>query len=99
MPQEPLPQLSPELVLILPPEVAAIARMTLPEPGCASPAASRPARRRPTLRRAVGLGAVYATAGVLTGAPLALAMKAVPSHQGRQLHVNRQLRHDANDSR
>ena len=97
MPQEPLSQLSPELVLILPPEVAAIARMSLPEPGCASPPASRPTRP-PTLRRVAGLAAVYAAVGVLTGAPLALAMRAVPTQRGRQLHVDRQLRPDRNDS-
>lgn len=86
MPQ-PLPQLSPELVMILPPELAAIARMSLPEPG----AAPAPARRR---RRPAQLAAVYAVALALTVTPFALAMKAVP--RARPLPVNQHLRADRN---
>jgi hypothetical protein len=92
------PQLSPELVLILPPEVAAIARMTLPESGFASPPVARSdARRGFASRRVVVLAGVYALAAALTLTPLALAMKAVPSHRTQQLRVNHDLRADRND--
>ena len=81
MPPEPRFQLSPELVLILPPEVAAIARMTLPDPAFASPTVARPAARRGlSPRRVAGLAAVYAAAAALTLTPLVLALRAVPSH-------------------
>ena len=81
MPPEPRPQLSPELVLILPPEAAAIARMALPDPAFASPAVARPAARRGlSPRRVAGLAAVYATAAAVTITPLVLAFRAVPSH-------------------
>jgi hypothetical protein len=92
------PQLSPELVLILPPEVAAIARMTLPDPPFASPPAARSAARRGrSPRRVAVLAAVYAVAAALTLTPLALAMRAVPSHRA-PLRVNHELRADRNDA-
>jgi hypothetical protein len=99
MPPEPHTELSPELVLILPPEVAAIARMTLPEPAFASPAVARPAPRRGlSPRRAAGLVAVYATAAALTVTPLALAFRAVPSHRAQHLPANHDLRAHRNDA-
>jgi hypothetical protein len=99
MAPEPLPQLSPELVLILPPEVAAIARMTLPDPSFASPAVARPTvRHRLSPRRAVGVAAVYAAAAALTITPLALAFKAVPSHRAPHGPVNPDLRAERTDA-
>jgi hypothetical protein len=87
MPPQPPPQLSPELVLILPPEVAAIARMTLPEPR--APVAPRRRERRPAQ-----LAGIYAVALALTLTPFALAMKAVP--RAKPLPVNQHLRADRN---
>lgn len=87
MPPQPPPQLSPELVLILPPEMAAIARMTLPEPRTEAV----PARRK---RRPAQLAGVYAVALALTLTPFALAMKAVP--RAKPLPVNQHLRADRN---
>jgi hypothetical protein len=98
MTEKPLSQLSPELVLILPPEVAAIARMTLAEPDRGSPPRPRRAGRRRTLRRALGLASIYAAVLVLTGTPLALAMRAVPAHGEPQLRVDHQLRAHRNDA-
>jgi hypothetical protein len=91
-------QLSPELVLILPPDAAAIARLSLPEPGFASPPRGPSAARRGlTPRRVATLAGVYALAAALTVTPLALAMKAVPSHRTQHLRVNHDLRADRND--
>lgn len=75
--------------MILPPEVAAIARMALPEPR--APAAPVPPKRRPAQ-----LAGIYAAALALTLTPFALAMKAVPRAQ--PLPVNQHLRADRNDA-
>ncbi len=84
----PLQQLSPELVLILPPEVAAIARMTLPDPGSfASTPAAAPARRVYSLERAVTLAAVYAAVLAVTIPPLGLMLRAVPTHKPHVQHA------------
>jgi hypothetical protein len=99
MTPQPPPQLSPELVLILPPEVAAIARMTLPGPPFASPPVARSAARRGrSPRRVALLVGLYVLAAALTVTPLALAMKAVPSHRTHVLRVNHELRADRNDA-
>jgi hypothetical protein len=79
MSPEPPPQLSPELVLVLPPEVAAIARMSLPEP-CFSPARSRPLHTL-SPRRAASVAALYASVLALTLTPLALLLKTMPAHR------------------
>jgi hypothetical protein len=99
MSSEPVPQLSPELVLILPPEVAAIARMTLPEPAFASPAGARRSGRRAfSRRRAAELAALYTLALALTLTPLGLVMKAVPGHRASHpLRVDHDLRSQRND--
>ena len=79
----PLEQLSPELVMILPPEVAAIARMTLPDPGSLASVPSMPsaARRVYSLERAATLAAVYAAVVAVTVPPLGLMLRAVPTHR------------------
>ena len=83
MPDESLQQLSPELVLVLPPEAAAVARLTLPGPGsfASPPAAATPAARRVfSLERAATLAAVYSAVVAITVPPLALMLRALPSH-------------------
>ena len=80
----PLEQLSPELVMIMPPEVAAVARMTLPEPGSLAsvPVVTTSAARRVySLERAATLAAVYAAVVAVTIPPLALMLRAVPAHR------------------
>jgi hypothetical protein len=91
---EPLEQLSPELVLVAPPEIAALARLTLPAPGVlATPTAATPAARRVfSLERAAALAAVYAAVTTVTLAPLALMLKAAPSPHPASLRVNDHLR-------
>ena len=90
MPDEPLQQLSPELVLILPPEVAAIARMTLPDPGsfASAPAQTSPARRVFSLERAATLASVYAAVVAITVPPLALMLKAAPTRHPAHARVS-----------
>jgi hypothetical protein len=56
--------LSPELVLVSPPDVAARARLLLPDPPAPAPRPSAPGR--------IELAAVYATTLALTLGPLAL---------------------------
>jgi hypothetical protein len=94
----PLEQLSPELVMIMPPEVAAIARMTLPEPGSLAsvPATASAARRVYSLERAATLAAVYAAVVAVTIPPLALMLRAVPAHKAQPLRVNHYLRAERN---
>lgn len=84
----PLEQLSPELVLILPAEAAAVARLTLPQPGSfASVAApTSPARRVYSLERAATLAALYAAVVAITVPPLALMLRAVPAHNPAAAH-------------
>ena len=79
----PLEQLSPELVMIMPPEVAAIARMTLPEPGSVAsvPVTTSAARRVYSLERAATLAAVYAAVAAITVPPLGLMLRAAPTHR------------------
>ncbi len=92
---EPLQQLSPELVLILPPEVAAIARMTLPDPaGFVSSSAVSPRSSRVfSLERAATLASVYAAVVAITVPPLAFMLRAVPAHGAKpELRVNQHLR-------
>jgi hypothetical protein len=93
-----LEQLSPELVMILPPEVAAIARMTLPDPGSLAsvPSTTSAARRVYSLDRAVTLAAVYAAVVAVTVPPLALMLRAAPAHMAQPLRVNHDLRAERN---
>ena len=79
----PLEQLSPELVMIMPPEVAAIARMTLPEPGSLASVSvtASTARRVYSLERAATLAAVYSAVLAITIPPLGLMLRAVPTHR------------------
>jgi hypothetical protein len=95
---EPLQQLSPELVLILPPEVAAIARMTLPDPSSSPPApAAAPAGRVFSLERAATLASIYAAVVAVTVPPLALMLRAVP-HRPAKSGMNQHLRAERNDA-
>jgi hypothetical protein len=95
---EPLQQLSPELVLILPPEVAAIARMTLPDPGSFSSApAATPTGRVFSLERAATLASIYAAVVAITVPPLAFMVRAVP-HRPTKSGVNQHLRAERNDA-
>jgi hypothetical protein len=82
MTDPPLEQLSPELVLILPPEVAAVARLTVPDPGSFAAAAAAPpaAERVFSLERAATLAAVYAAVVAVTVPPVGLMLRALPSH-------------------
>jgi hypothetical protein len=74
-------RLSPELVLVSPPDVAAAARAALPDSFFSATAAAQPpARRTPSsVGRAAGLAAVYAASLAVTLTPLGLMLKAVPS--------------------
>ena len=94
MQPDPLPQLSPELVLILPPEVAAIAQMTLPTP--AGAVADAAPRRTVSLKHVAGICSLYAFILALTITPLGLAMKAAPSRHARALRAHDELRADRN---
>lgn len=102
MPDEPLQQLSPELVLILPPEVAAIARMTLPDPGTLTSSATADAstaRRVFSLQRAATLASIYAAVVAVTVPPLAFMLRAVPAHAPKaRLGVDHNLRPERNQA-
>jgi hypothetical protein len=76
-PAEPL---SPELILISPPEVSQVARELLPEPGSfGRPTGLAAPRRESRLRRLLVLAAVYAGCLLLTVPPLAFVAFASPS--------------------
>jgi hypothetical protein len=73
-------RLSPELVLVLPPEEAALARLSLPDPVRFAPLPVPAVRRSSlTLRRAAGLVALYTGVLAVTVTPLGLMLKAVPT--------------------
>jgi hypothetical protein len=75
--------LSPELVLVSPPEVAAAARLALPDRVFTPVSSARPpargTRRSMSIPRAAGLASVYVDAAAVTVTPLALMLKVVPS--------------------
>ncbi len=76
-PAEPL---SPELILISPPEVSQVARELLPEPGSFGRSGGfAPPRRESRLRRLLVLAAIYAGCLLLTVPPLAFVAFASPS--------------------
>jgi hypothetical protein len=75
-PAEPL---SPELVLVSPPEVAQAARQLLPEPGYFAGTGTAAPRVESRLRQLFALGAVYAACLLVTVPPLAFVAFESPS--------------------
>ena len=71
--------LSPELVLVSPPEVAALVRHALPVSFVSSAPAAQPPARRSYLRRAAGFAAFYVAAFAVTVTPLCLILQALPN--------------------
>src|ERR671936_3201275 len=84
-----LEALSPELILVSPPDVAAAARLSLPDREFSSSAPiTRPSSSRTSssLRRATGLVALYVASLVVTITPFALAAMSVPSGKPHAAH-------------
>jgi hypothetical protein len=76
IPSEPL---SPELVLVSSPEVAAAARGALSPLALSTICAAQPPARRSSIRRVAGLAAFYGAALAVTATPLYLTLQTVPS--------------------
>ena len=75
----PLDPISPELVLVSPTEVAAVARRALSGQPFPTAPTALPAARRSSVRRAAGLAAFYGAALAVTATPLWLTLQSLPS--------------------